>query len=111
MDIVTYLLSKKVSEKLIEETVAKIGTDMSYKGSVTTASELPPRGAKGDVYTTSDLGEEYIWNGDSWDKLATHGPKGDKGEKGDKGDKGDPGSKVDFDVGSETETLIITVSD
>ena len=41
-----------------------------YKGTKTSQSQLPTTGnKKGDVWTVSDTGSEYVWNGTSWEYL------------------------------------------
>jgi len=43
---------------------------VNYKGSIATASALPNKGEfKGDTYNVLEDGSNYMWNGNSWDKL------------------------------------------
>ena len=43
---------------------------VNYKGSIATASALPDKGEfKGDTYNVLEDGSNYMWNGNSWDKL------------------------------------------
>lgn len=43
---------------------------INYKGSIATASALPEKGDfKGDTYNVLEDGSNYMWNGNSWDKL------------------------------------------
>lgn len=51
---------------------ASIASAVEYKGTVATESALPMTGnKKGDMYDVTDTGENYVWNGSSWDKLGT----------------------------------------
>lgn len=54
---------------------AKISQEMTsamhYKGQVATYADLPTTGMQvGDVYNVADTGDNYAWNGTSWDKLS-----------------------------------------
>lgn len=47
-----------------------LGTVFNYKGQVATVEDLPTSGVNvGDTYNVLDTGENYTWNGTSWDKL------------------------------------------
>lgn len=47
-----------------------LGAAFKYKGQVATESALPTSGmTTGDTYNVADTGENYTWNGSSWDKL------------------------------------------
>lgn len=50
----------------LDRTVQALATDFSYKGSVEDYAHLPTNAATGDVYTTSDTGIIYVWDGNSW---------------------------------------------
>lgn len=43
----------------------------NYKGSVAAKSNLPSSGnKKGDMYNVTESGENFVWNGSSWDNLS-----------------------------------------
>lgn len=50
----------------LEAQVEALATDFSYKGSVEDYEHLPANAATGDVYTTSDTGIIYVWDGNAW---------------------------------------------
>lgn len=55
----------------IEYVDNKVSSVLVYKGSVATVGDLPGTGNKvGDVYNVQETGDNYAWNGSSWDKLA-----------------------------------------
>lgn len=65
MDIITYALCKKYTNKRIEDLQA-LGPFI-FKGSVATYDDLPTSGQhKGDVWTVEDTGDEYLWSGTAW---------------------------------------------
>ena len=49
----------------IEEQIAALATDISFKGSVPTADDLPETAAVGDAYITEDTGIIYVYVGES----------------------------------------------
>lgn len=54
---------------------AKISQEMTsafhYKGQVATYADLPTTGMEiGDTYNVADTGDNYVWNGTSWDNMA-----------------------------------------
>ena len=54
-----------------EEVDAKISSVYKYKGSVANYNSLPTTDlVVGDVYNVEDTGDNYVWNGTIWDKLA-----------------------------------------
>ena len=57
-------LSNEVST--LQSQVQALATDFSYKGSVADYAHLPNNAAVGDVYTTTDSGLIYVWDGDEW---------------------------------------------
>lgn len=60
----------------LNQKVAALATDFSYKGSVATYADLPANPAIGDVYTTEDEGYMYVWDGNSWQILNMQGGGG-----------------------------------
>ena len=60
----------------LNQKVAALATDFSYKGSVPTYADLPANPAVGDVYTTEDEGYMYVWDGNSWQILNMQGGGG-----------------------------------
>lgn len=48
------------------EQIQALATDFSYKGSVEDYAHLPADAAIGDVYTTTDTGLIYVWDGTQW---------------------------------------------
>lgn len=70
MDIITLALAKKSSKSYVDNKLDAITTNMDYKGSVASQSALPSGASTGDVYTTSDTGERYVWNGTAWQKIS-----------------------------------------
>ena len=67
------------------------GLSLIWKGEYSSAALMiaahGPAEANWAYYNSSDK-TSYIWNGNTWDKLAEQGSKGDKGDKGDTGDNG-----------------------
>ena len=48
-----------------------VSSVMDYKGTVATVNDLPSSGNKtGDVYNVTATGDNYAWNGTTWDKLS-----------------------------------------
>lgn len=43
---------------------------MHYKGQVQNVSDLPATAQNGDVYNVAATGDNYAWNGSSWDNLS-----------------------------------------
>jgi hypothetical protein len=76
------ILSDYVTEDKLQEAIAEVTTDVTrvftYKGSIDNYSELPADAAIGDVYNVINAdadnginpGDNVVWTGDSWDKLA-----------------------------------------
>jgi len=50
----------------LEAKIQALATDFSYKGSVEDYAHLPSDAATGDVYTTTDTGIIYVWDGNAW---------------------------------------------
>ena len=50
----------------LEAQIQALATDFSYKGSVADYAHLPADAATGDVYTTTDTGIIYVWDGNAW---------------------------------------------
>lgn len=50
----------------LQEQIQALATDFSYKGSVEDYAHLPSDAATGDVYTTTDTGVIYVWDGNAW---------------------------------------------
>lgn len=50
----------------LEAQIQALATDFSYKGSVEDYAHLPSDAATGDVYTTTDTGIIYVWDGNAW---------------------------------------------
>jgi hypothetical protein len=50
-----------------------ISSAVNWKGTVASFEDLPAGAAKGDMYNVgADLsGDNYVWNGEAWDKLAS----------------------------------------
>jgi hypothetical protein len=50
-----------------------ISSAVNWKGTVASFEDLPANAAKGDMYNVgADLsGDNYVWNGEAWDKLAS----------------------------------------
>lgn len=61
----------------IEHKVDAMATDMKYKGSVETFEDLPTTAKKGDVYTTTSDGNEYVYDGTEWVLIGGVGGGGD----------------------------------
>lgn len=57
----------------MEEQIAALATDISFKGSVATESDLPSGAAVGDAYITEDTGVMYVWTGEDWVALGGTG--------------------------------------
>lgn len=49
--------------------IAALATDFSYKGSKPTYEDLPTNPEVGDVWTVSDTGKMYVWDGSTWQVL------------------------------------------
>lgn len=57
----------------MDNRIAALATDISFKGSVATENDLPSGAAVGDAYITEDTGVIYVWVGDSWVALGGTG--------------------------------------
>lgn len=56
----------------IKARISELGTVMVYKGSVATYADLPTEGQKiGDFYNVLDTGDNYAWDGEAWDQVAS----------------------------------------
>lgn len=65
MDIVTYALLKgKVGT--LEKALDELPSGFSYKGSVATEADLPTTANKGDMYTVTSYGGDYVYDGTQW---------------------------------------------
>ena len=69
MDITEYGMLRKSLENYSDDKFDAITTDMDYKGSVASASNLPASGTLGDIYTTVDTGARYVWDGTQWTQI------------------------------------------
>lgn len=67
----------------IEEQIAALSADISFKGSVPTADDLPETAAVGDAYITEDTGIIYVYVGESGTEpwVALGGSGGGSGAK------------------------------
>ncbi len=65
----------KISGRMdgMENQIAALATDLSFKGSVESEADLPTGAAVGDTYITEDTGVMYVWTGDSWVALGGTG--------------------------------------
>lgn len=79
------------------------GISINIKGELTSESELPQTGERGDSYIINGFLYTYVeYEGNvslnpKWSNVGRiQGPKGDKGDKGDQGEKGDPFTYEDF---------------
>ncbi len=62
MDVITWILCKKYAKNYTDEQIKIVSKGMTYKGSVASKEDLPLSGnTLGDLYTTTDLGREYVW--------------------------------------------------
>jgi len=50
----------------LNEKIAALATDLSYKGGVEDYDHLPQDPEQGDVYTTDDTGILWVWDGIKW---------------------------------------------
>lgn len=68
MDILTYVLSKKYTDKV----VTSLAGGMQYKGSKPTVADLPTpsESIKGHLYTVTENGHEYVCDGKEWVDLS-----------------------------------------
>ena len=57
----------------MDNRIAALATDISFKGGVATEDDLPSGAAVGDAYITEDTGVIYVWVGDSWVALGGTG--------------------------------------
>lgn len=57
----------------MDDRIAALATDLSFKGSVATESDLPAGAAVGDTYITEDTGVMYVWTGEDWVALGGTG--------------------------------------
>lgn len=56
----------------IQDRLSELSTAMIYKGSVATYDDLPTEGNEvGDFYNVLDTGDNYAWDGESWDQIAS----------------------------------------
>ena len=63
MDIVTYALLKGQVKELSDK-VDNVTLAYSYKGSVSSVSDLPDDADTGDLYTIDGI--QYVWDGEDW---------------------------------------------
>ena len=77
MEIISLGGAVKKANAYTDEKVASISSGMNYKGSVSNYASLPANAKKGDVYTTSDDGNEYVWDSTQWVKLGANYTAGD----------------------------------
>lgn len=57
----------------MDERIAALSTDLSFKGGVETEDDLPEDAAVGDTYITEDTGVMYVWTGEDWVALGGTG--------------------------------------
>ena len=69
MDITEYGMLRTELMKYSDNKFDAITTDMDYKGSVASVSDLPVSGTLGDVYTVSNTGARYVWDGTQWTQI------------------------------------------
>lgn len=60
------LLKKKINSKF--SSLAAL-SPFEYKGSVANYDTLPTNATKGNLYSTSDTADEYLWSGTEWIKF------------------------------------------
>lgn len=71
-----YLYNPDAANKLMEELqqaleeIREIGTVFVYRGTVPTEADLPKDAKPGDVYDVLDTDNNYVWNGEKWDRLS-----------------------------------------
>lgn len=54
------------------DTISSFGNVMRYCGSVATYADLPTEGNRvGDVYNVLDTGNNYAWDGETWDEISS----------------------------------------
>lgn len=56
----------------LQELKESLVKSINYKGSVATYNDLPTTNTLGDLYNTLDTGDNYIWDGTTWDKLGSN---------------------------------------
>lgn len=82
---------EKISGRMddMDDKIAALVTDFSYKGSVPTYDDLPSSPEIGDVYTIEDTGFMYVWDGSKWVALNMSGQE-IKQSDWDENDSADP---------------------
>lgn len=65
----TSVFALKADTYTKSEIDGKLVGAMTYKGSVETESELPQDAQVGDMYDVKESGQNFAWNGESWDAL------------------------------------------
>lgn len=70
---VTHIEGMEQDIDTLQHQVAAMATDMKYQGSVEDAQHLPSTAKKGDVYTTTDSGKEYVYDGSNWIEIGGGG--------------------------------------
>ena len=60
------------NKKYVDDTLGSLGTVLNFKGTKTTASQLPSTGnTTGDVWIVTDTNSEYVWTGTDWEQFGT----------------------------------------
>ena len=67
IDLTSYAKTSDVDSKI----VTALTSVYKYKGSVATYEDLPSTKTIGDVYNVESTGDNYAWDGTTWDKLGT----------------------------------------
>lgn len=55
---------------VIQAIEEQFGEVIQYKGQVNTVGDLPSGAKAGDMYNVVETGANYVWNGNTWDKLS-----------------------------------------
>lgn len=66
-------IALKKSGSYVDEKLDAIGSNMNYVGSVESEASLPSSATKGDVYTTKDTGQRFVYDGTEWVALSSGG--------------------------------------
>lgn len=67
------LIAYALAKKAIGTSMGDIGTNLTYKGTVTSVESLPTNAAAGDMYGVGTLGL-YAYNGTDWGAIGRAGP-------------------------------------
>jgi len=66
LDVVTYALCKKYTDKQVKQIIESFSEGMKFKGSVETIADLPSSPSTGDLYIIKDPGCKAVWNKTEW---------------------------------------------